>query len=630
MCGIAGIFQKNVNNYSHVANAINVINHRGPDSKGIWRDEFVSLGSVRLKVVDLNENSNQPLISKNKRYVLVYNGEVYNYLKLKKKFNIKTKTNSDTELILELFSKLGPKTFSLLEGMFAISIYDTNTKKLYLARDIFGIKPIYYFFEKKRFLFCSEIKGILEIEKNVAINNESIVNLIKWGGLDNTTNTWFKSIQSLEPASFLEIDNNFKIKKTKYYLLEENLTRNASEKNDIPHIFNQLLKKSVKDQSQTIRSIGTNLSGGVDSSIVTAFLKEINTDIHTYTFGYNEKKFDERPFAKTVSKKLKIENFTSVTDANDINNNFLNTLIMEDEPFTSFRQVSHHKLYEDFKVNGSTVIMESSGGDEIGAGYTGFLWPLFLDQIKIIGYDKALDNLIKNLKIHKFDKSKINNFMKAGSYNQKFYGSSTSDGQKIINTECILENFNKKFDNGPPTYKKIFESNLLNSQYIELFHTKLPRGLRYVDRASSSSGRESRVPLLSKEIVEFCFSIPNELKIRNGELRWFMKKSLNYLNKKNIKLSNKRSIADPQRIWMKKNLRHLFLSVFKSKKFKNRGIFNQKEVLKSYYSFLKDKNAHSLGLFQIFIAEIWIRLFFDNNHKYFKNEKLSNFINYTN
>ena len=630
MCGIAGIFQKNVNNYSHVANAINVINHRGPDSKGIWRDEFISLGSVRLKVVDLNENSNQPLISKNKRYVLVYNGEVYNYLKLKKKFNIKTKTNSDTELILELFSKLGPKTFSLLEGMFAISIYDTNTKKLYLARDIFGIKPIYYFFEKKRFLFCSEIKGILEIEKNVAINNESIVNLIKWGGLDNTTNTWFKSIQSLEPASFLEIDNNFKIKKTKYYFLEENLKRNTFEKKDIPHIFNQLLKKSVKDQSQTIRSIGTNLSGGVDSSIVTAFLKEINTDIHTYTFGYNEKNFDERPFAKTVSKKLKIENFTSVTDANDINNNFLNTLIMEDEPFTSFRQVSHHKLYDDFKVNGSTVIMESSGGDEIGAGYTGFLWPLFLDQIKIIGYDKALDNLIKNLKIHKFDKNKINNFMKAGSYNQKFYGSSTSDGQKIINTECILENFNKKFDNGPPTYKKIFESNLLNSQYIELFHTKLPRGLRYVDRASSSSGSESRVPLLSKEIVEFCFSIPNELKIRNGELRWFMKKSLNYLNKKNIKLSNKRSIADPQRIWMKKNLRHLFLRVFKSKKFKNRGIFNQKEVLKSYYSFLKDKNAHSLGLFQIFIAEIWIRLFFDNDHRHFKNEKLSNFINYTN
>ena len=120
-------------------------------------------------------------------------------------------------------------------------------------------------------------------------------------------------------------------------------------------MFNKLLKKSVTDQSQTIRSIGTNLSGGVDSSIVTAFLKEINTDIQTYTFGYNEREFDERPFAETVSKKLKVENFTSVTNSNDINNNFLNTLIMQDEPFTSFRQVSHHKLYEDFKINGSTV-----------------------------------------------------------------------------------------------------------------------------------------------------------------------------------------------------------------------------------------------------------------------------------
>ena len=133
MCGIVGIFQKNVNNYLKISNAINVINHRGPDSKGIWRDEFISLGSVRLKVVDLNENSDQPLISKNKRYVITYNGEVYNYLKLKK-FNIKTKTNSDTELILELFSKLGPKTFSLLEGMFAISIYDTNTKVVFSPR----------------------------------------------------------------------------------------------------------------------------------------------------------------------------------------------------------------------------------------------------------------------------------------------------------------------------------------------------------------------------------------------------------------------------------------------------------------------------------------------------------------
>ena len=138
------------------------------------------------------------------------------------------------------------------------------------------------------------------------------------------------------------------------------------------------------------------------------------------------------------------------------------------------------------------------------------------------------------------------------------------------------------------------------------------------------------MPLLNKEIVQFCFSIPNELKIQNGELRWFMKNSLSNLDKKKIKLSNKRSIADPQRIWMRKNFKSFFFSVFKSKKFISRGIFDQKEVLKLFNKFLKDETAHSLGLFQIFITEIWLRLFFDNDVDKYKDEKLNNFINQTN
>ena len=630
MCGIAGIFQNSVYNYSEVCKIINTINHRGPDAKGIWHNEFISIGSVRLKVVDFDENSNQPFVSRCKNYILAYNGEVYNYLNLKKKFNLKTKTDSDTEIIIELFSKIGPKAFSLLDGMFAISIYDIKNNKLYLARDCFGIKPLYYFKKNKKIVFCSEIKGILETEKNVETNHTSVINFIKWGGLDNSTKTWFKNIESLEPGSYCEINTSFKLKKVKYYKLEENLKKKKISSKDIPYIFNELLKRSVKNQSQTIRSIGTNLSGGVDSSIVTSFLGEINPDINSYTFGYTEKKYDERPYAKTISNKLNIKNFSSVTTSHDINNNFLDTLIMQDEPFTSFRQVSHHKLYSDYKRNGSTVILESSGGDEIGAGYTGFIWPFFLDQIDKLGLSKATDNLYKSLKFQNLSEKKIKNFINAGIINQEFYGSSTSVGKKIIDKDCISSYYQKKNDEGPPVYKKLFKSNLLNSQYIELFNTKLPRGLRYVDRASSASGREARVPLLNKEIVEFCFSIPNESKIHNGQLRWFMRKSLNYLNKKKINLTNKRSIADPQRIWVKKNLKNLFLQVFKSKKFKSRGVFNQNEVLKSYNRFIKNETSHSLGIFQIFITEIWFRLFIDNNAYKFQGEKLDNFIDYTN
>ena len=192
------------------------------------------------------------------------------------------------------------------------------------------------------------------------------------------------------------------------------------------------------------------------------------------------------------------------------------------EEYTTYQQ-------QDYKKDGSTVILEASGGDEIGAGYTGFLWPLYLDQVKKEGQNKAWVNLLRNLNIKTNKTKKVNNFIIGGIENQKNYGVCTSDGKKIINQNLIDSYYEKKNDTGPPIYPKYFNNNLQNSQYIELFHTKLPRGLRYVDRASSGSGREARVPLLTKELVEFCFAVPNEYKIRDGELRWFMKKSLKYL-----------------------------------------------------------------------------------------------------
>lgn len=630
MCGICGIFQLKKNNKKNINQVLNKINHRGPDASGIWNDNNISLGSVRLKVVDYNQASNQPFLSNNKKYIIVFNGEIYNFAKLKTKHNIKTKTDSDTEVIVELFSKFGPKIFSLLEGMFAISIYDINNSKLYLARDGFGIKPLYFFKNKTKLIFCSEIKGILTQLKHRIPNYRSVLDFIKWGGIDHSDETWFKDIMNVEQGSYYLFKKDLTFKKYKFYKLEENLNKYSYKKKEIPLKFNSLLKDSIKEQSQTVRSIGTNLSGGVDSSIVTSYLKEINNDINTYTFGYKEKEYDERPYSLEVARKLGIKNYVSVTTPKDINKNFLDVLLMQDEPFTSFRQISHHKLYEDYKKEGSTVILESSGGDEIGAGYTGFIWPFFLEQSKKIGFEKAWSHLIKILKFHNFDSNKIYQFINSSIFNQKYYGSTTSDGQKIINDNCIIDSFDKKHNGKPILYKKKFKNNLLNSQYIELFHTKLPRGLRYVDRASSSSGREARVPLLNKDIVEFCFSIPDELKINNNELRWFMKKSLVNLDKKEILLGNKRSIADPQRIWIRKDFSKLFMKVFKSKTFKERGIFNQNQVLVMFKNFLKNKNAHSLGVFQIFISEIWFRLFIDNSSIDYKGEKLSNFISETN
>ena len=171
---------------------------------------------------------------------------------------------------------------------------------------------------------------------------------------------------------------------------------------------------------------------------------------------------------------------------------------------------------------------------------------------------------------------------------------------------------------------------MLNSQFTELRYTKLPRGLRYIDRASSGVGREARIPLLDTNLIKFCFSIPNEAKINSGNLRWFMKLSVLKLSKNKIKIDNKRYIADPQVIWIKKYFNEIFLKLFKSKKFRDRQIFNHKEVINSFNNFLKNKDSHSLGIFQIFITEIWLRLFIDNDKEKFKGIGLREFINETN
>lgn len=631
MCGIGGLFERKRENKNLLKKILYSIKHRGPDHSGFWNNENVYLGSNRLKVVNLNDNSNQPFHSKNKRYALVFNGEIYNHKKLKKKFNLETLTNSDTEVIIELFSKIGVKAFEKLDGMFSIAVYDKLKNNLYLARDPFGIKPLYYYKNKNKLIFCSEIKGILNYKK-FSSNNQAIIDFIKWGGLDHSSNTWFRNIFSVEPGYYIFIDNDYKLFKKKYYFLENNIDNENILRTNSSLYFKNLLAKSVSDQSTTVRSIGSHLSGGVDSSIVTMFLSKKKKNINTYTFGYLEKDYDEREKALKISQMLNLKNFTSICTPKDINNKFIDTLLMEDEPFTSFRQVSHHKLYEDYKFDGSTVIMESSGGDEIGAGYTGFIWPLYLDQIKTHGYTYAWKNFIENLKLNNLNYSSdvLYNYIKSSLQNQKNYGTSTSDGTSIVESNYISSEFEKRYDAGPPVYSLKFENNLLNSQYIELFHTKLQRGLRYVDRASSSTGREARVPLLSKKLVEFCFSIPNEAKIKNGELRSFMKQSLKYIKKDFIKLSNKKSVADPQRIWIKNEFKGLFLKLFKSNKFKKRDIFNQQQVLNNYYYFLKNNRAHSLGIFQIFITEIWLRLFIDNDPNDFRGIKLDEFISETN
>ena len=288
-------------------------------------------------------------------------------------------------------------------------------------------------------------------------------------------------------------------------------------------------------------------------------------------------------------------------------------LTVEYEPFSSMRILSQHKLYKDYKKE-AKVIFDGSGGDENGAGYNYHIIPWYLDCIKSnrkINYDKRLERIIlkaknKFLKTEDFILGSIKNFLKPGF--------STVDGSEFSKNGLISEDFLEKFRDYEPRYKKPFQSNLRNAQYLDLMHYKLPRCLKYIDRASMRNSIESRVPFLDHELVEACFQVPSEFKIIQNQQRIITKYSFRNLINKEYLFKNKKSIADPQSFWIFGDLYEFVIDTFSSSDFASSDIINNREVKKNL-ELLKKRDGHvnSFLLFQLLSIEIWIKEIINKN-----------------
>ena len=612
MCGIVGIIDFNKRNRIQDLKNMNFsLRHRGPDNFGEWNSKTAYIGHRRLKIIDLSNKSNQPMIL-NKRYVLTFNGEIYNYKEIKKNFLSKYNFNSngDTEVLLKFLHCYQEKALKKIEGMFAFALWDEKKQELFAARDPFGIKPFYFYYHKNIFYFASEIKAFKFAGLKLEPNYKKINEFLRWGVLDYDNNTWFNNIYSLEPGHYIKLKKNRITINRFYYLPSEVKEKKELNLNLAKKKFRNLISKSVKNHSRSDRSVGVHLSGGVDSSVISAVAAKVsNKQIKNYTFGFENKKFDERVFAKKISKKINLENFNSVLNANEVEKYMSKVLRSHDEPFTSIRILSQYKLYEKYSKE-STVILDASGGDEIGAGYQYYQWPWFLDLIK--NKEKNPINRFKSLIKNNSKKITLNSIY-GSALNHEQPGITTADGTPYLNISNYNNDFISKFDDNLLIFPRPFDSHLKNDQYIDLMFTKLPRCLRYVDRSSMAFGNEARLPLLHTSIVELGFYSENDAKIDEFNFRKFMKEGSKEFFPKNFFLSNKRSVADPQKTWLKNDLKDLVLETIKSKSFKERGIFDYKECLKNYSNFLKsDLLANSFGIFQLLVVEFWFRNLIDN------------------
>ncbi|MEM3393931.1 MAG: asparagine synthase (glutamine-hydrolyzing) [Candidatus Methanomethylicia archaeon] len=604
MCGIAGYF--GLRNFKLLKKMLKAIKHRGPDDEGIFLDDDVGLGNRRLAIIDI-KTGKQPIHNENKDVWIVYNGEIYNFLELKdelEKRGHRFYTKSDTETIVHAYEEWGINCLKKLNGMFAFAIWDKRKKTLFLARDRFGIKPLYYYFSDGKLIFASEIKAILE-DKSISIipNDKVIYKFLVYSFNDDADETFFKNIKRLLPAHYM-IVNEDGIKIRKYWDLKINRKlKNLKSEYEIAKELYTLLEDSIKRHLISEVPIGTCLSGGIDSStiacIINKFLKNNNSIVKiigkiqkSFSAVYDDKRVDERKYIKEVLKFTKIEKNYTFPSSKKLWKDLKKIIYFQDEPFLG---PSIYAQWEVMKIASKKVkvLLDGQGGDEIFAGYIPYYGIYFRNLLKEKKYFQLLKEFLLSLDLtlpfifRYFSQKKIENEIK-----------------KMLN-ERIVKKYEKKFKS------KWICNNLDEFLYMEITKTSLPRLLRYEDKNSSAFSIEARVPFLDHRICEFIFSLPISVRIKNGWTKYILRKAVDGIVPEKIRWRrSKIGFAVPEKRWLLE-LKDEIMKVFLSKEFRNRKYFNQEEIVKKFREFCNNKlNEEYVRIFwRILILEFWLRVF---------------------
>ena len=375
MCGIAGIVGKKEYPNETLFKMLEIQKHRGPDATEIWCDDFVFLGHNRLAIIDLDENANQPMQSSCKRYIIVFNGEIYNYLELKKlipEYNFKTK--SDTEVLLALYQKMGKEMLNLLNGMFSFFIFDKHTKDIFIARDRFGVKPFYYAFENDVFYFASEIKTLWKAGVAKIKHQKVWANYITFGTYGLPNETFWQDIHQLPGGHFIETNvNDIKVFPQKWYHFEENIKKTPLfNEDELKEQYLSLLIDAVKLRFRADVPVGFNCSGGLDSSLLLALVHKIfpnEKTINAYTFYSDDYRYDELPWVEKLITQTKYPLHKCLFEKNEIPELLKKISYFQDEPFGGFPTMAYSNLFKEARKQGNIVLLDGQGMDEAWAGY---------------------------------------------------------------------------------------------------------------------------------------------------------------------------------------------------------------------------------------------------------------------
>ena len=525
MCGIIGIVSKNLNNKEKIVRQMaDSISYRGPDGEGFFVDTEVALGHRRLSILDLSSSGNQPMTSDDKRYTIVFNGEIYNYLELKKEMsNEKFKSSSDTEVLLRSYQKWGKDCLNKLNGIFSFAIWDKKTKTLFCARDHLGVKPFYYHFSNGNFYFSSEIKAILKAGVTAKPNDKVLYDYLVFGYYQHLEESFFEGIFELSAGTSLILKDE-QIKISHYWRLSDSFIDMSSwTEKKVEDEFLKIFENSVKIQLRSDVPVGIQLSGGLDSSAVTTMVDKVNKGqkkIRIFSFIYEIAKEREFPYMKSLAKDLGWKQDFLKISPNYMKNNMDEVVYHQETPFPGLPTFGQHEIAKECAQNGIKVILGGQGGDEIGGGYEYYMGAYLLDLVSEFGTENTMKELKKYGALRGINQPNflLNFFLNTlGSY---LHAGTSADGSSFVFPEGLSKEF-LKFNYPRPEFQSPFSSRLSNMQHRDIVYTKLPRILHSADRSSMHYGVEHRVPLLDKRLVEFGVSLPSKFKNKRRSTKVF-------------------------------------------------------------------------------------------------------------
>ncbi|PSL03953.1 asparagine synthase (glutamine-hydrolyzing) [Cecembia rubra] len=510
MCGIAGIVGKHLDNKMLVQRMLDKQTHRGPDAQGIWSEEGICLGHNRLSILDLSEAANQPMISTCGRYVLVFNGEIYNYLEIKRGLDYKFRTNSDSEVILAMYIQYGTKMLDYLNGMFAFAIWDREEQLLFTARDRFGVKPFFYALHQGQFLFGSEIKSLLAAGVDPSANEVVWADYLVHGSYGYPNETFYKHVQQVPAGHHLQINSgNLQPRISVYHDFVSHVKQQKvyEEAKKLQTDYLELLLDSIALRFRSDVPVGFNVSGGLDSSTLLSLISQVKKgqteNIEAFTFYTGDERYDELPWVQDLIAKTKSPLNPVLLEVEEIPDLIEKVSYYQDEPYGGFPTLAYSKIFKAARAKGILVLLDGQGMDEAWAGYD--------------YYQTNSQAVVQGI-------------------------NTSPTRAEVLNPDFAA--LARQIE-----YPQPFDNALQNKQYRDIFYTKIPRALRFNDRISMMHSTELREPFLDYRLVEMGFAQKPEMKIKGEQGKWVLRQLVQQ-SLGDIALAPKRPLQTPQREWI--------------------------------------------------------------------------------